>query len=208
MADMEVYMEGLDGAIDVDLDGIRGPRGYTGVGIESVVLNPDFTLTITLTDDSVYTTAPIRGEKGETGNDGKGIINAYVDGAYKLHLRYTDGSEFVSAQSIRGPRGLGMRTVSMNENDGLHIVFDDESTFDTPSLRGIQGFKGDTGNGIASAVLNEDFTLTLTWTDGESYTTPSIKGEKGDTYTLTAEDKAEIYDLVLSDYPSVEEVEF
>ena len=66
MTDMEVYMEGLDGAIDVDLDGIRGPRGYTGVGIASVVLNPDFTLTITLTDDSVYTTAPIRGEKGET----------------------------------------------------------------------------------------------------------------------------------------------
>ena len=128
MTDMEVYMEGLDGAIDVDLDGIRGPRGYTGVGIESVVLNPDFTLTITLTDDSVYTTAPIRGEKGETGNEGKGIINAYVDGAYKLHLRYTDGSEFVSAQSIRGPRGLGMRTVSMNENDGLHIVFDDAGT--------------------------------------------------------------------------------
>ena len=79
----------------------------------------------------------------------------------------------------------------------------------TGSIQGEKGDKGDTGNGVAGAALNPDYTLTLTWTDGNTFTTPiPIRGEKGDAYILTAEDKAEIYDLVLSDYPAVEEVGF
>ena len=41
-----------------------------GVGISSITLNDDYTLTITLTDDTSYTTKSIRGEKGEKGDKG------------------------------------------------------------------------------------------------------------------------------------------
>ena len=41
-----------------------------GNGIASAVLNPDYTLTLTFTDGTSYTTPPIRGEKGEQGIQG------------------------------------------------------------------------------------------------------------------------------------------
>ena len=47
--------------------GDKGETGDDGVGISSVALNSDYTLTITLTDGRTYTTTSIRGEQGETG---------------------------------------------------------------------------------------------------------------------------------------------
>lgn len=47
--------------------GEDGQDGTDGVGIASVALNSDYTLTITLTDGTTYTTTSIRGEQGETG---------------------------------------------------------------------------------------------------------------------------------------------
>ena len=43
-------------------------KGDTGNGISSVVLNNDYTLTLTFTDGTTYTTPSIRGEKGEQGD--------------------------------------------------------------------------------------------------------------------------------------------
>lgn len=85
------------------------------------------------------------------------------------------------------------------------------------SLKGEKGDIGDTGVSITNIVINEDHTLTIELNDGTNYKTLPVKGEKGeigdtgpkgDAYILTAEDKAEIYDLLLNDYPSVEEVSF
>lgn len=45
-------------------------KGDTGNGIESTVLNSDYTLTINYTDGTDYTTPSIRGEKGSTGSTG------------------------------------------------------------------------------------------------------------------------------------------
>jgi hypothetical protein len=50
--------------------GIQGNKGDTGNGIASVVLNADYTLTVTFTDGTSYTTPSIRGEKGEKGDKG------------------------------------------------------------------------------------------------------------------------------------------
>lgn len=203
--DFDIDVENVTEEVDVDVDGVRGARGYSAY---EVAVQNGFVGTKTEWLASLKGETGEKGDTGETGSEGRGIKTAYVAGDYTLHLRFTDDKEFVS-QSIRGARGNSIWKVEFDEaTDGLHITMEDGTEYYTPSLRGIQGFKGDTGNGIASAVLNADNTLTLTWTDGNFYTTPSIKGEKGDTYTLTAEDKAEIYDKVLSDYPSVEEVSF
>lgn len=50
--------------------GATGPTGATGNGISSAVLNADYTLTLTFTDGTSYTTSSIRGEKGEKGDKG------------------------------------------------------------------------------------------------------------------------------------------
>lgn len=49
----------------------QGIQGETGNGIASVVLNSDYTLTISMTDGTSYKTASIRGEKGEKGDTGE-----------------------------------------------------------------------------------------------------------------------------------------
>ena len=46
-----------------------GLEGKDGVGISSVTLNEDYTLTITLDNDESFTTSSIRGEKGEKGDN-------------------------------------------------------------------------------------------------------------------------------------------
>lgn len=53
-----------------DLSGKQGIKGDTGNGIASTALNNDYTLTITYTDGTTYTTPSIRGAKGETGDTG------------------------------------------------------------------------------------------------------------------------------------------
>lgn len=45
--------------------------GDTGNGIAGIVFNNDYTLTITMTDGTAYTTQPIRGERGEQGIQGE-----------------------------------------------------------------------------------------------------------------------------------------
>jgi len=133
--------------------GDQGLKGDTGVGIESVTMNADYTLTVKLTDGSSVTTDSIRGEKGETGATGP-----------------------------KGDTGVGVESVTMNQDYTLTIVLTDGSTLNTPSLRGaqgIQGVKGDTGTGIESVTANADYTLTVELTDGTSVTTQSLRGETG-----------------------------
>ena len=53
------------------IQGSDGKDGEDGVGIASVSLNADYTLTILMTDNTSYTTPSIRGEKGEDGKQGQ-----------------------------------------------------------------------------------------------------------------------------------------
>ena len=52
-------------------DSVKGDPGATGNGIKSAVLNADYTLTLTFTDGTSYTTPSLRGAAGQNGTDGK-----------------------------------------------------------------------------------------------------------------------------------------
>jgi len=51
----------------VGVPSIKGDKGDRGNGIQSAILNDDYTLTLTFTDGTTYKTPSIRGEKGEKG---------------------------------------------------------------------------------------------------------------------------------------------
>lgn len=192
----------------------NGEKGDTGTGIENVVLNPDYTLTITMTDGTSYTTASIRGENGV------GISNITMNDDYTLTITMEDGTSYVT-EPVRGEKGddgISPTAEIEQTEDGAVITITDKTGTTTAEIK--NGEKGDDGvspeakveatedgakititdkdgttvtvvnngedgNGIKSAVLNPDYTLTLTFTDGTSYTTPSIRGEKGEGSDIT-----------------------
>lgn len=87
--------------------GDTGDTGATGNGIASTALNPDYTLTITFTDGTSYTTPSIRGAKGDTGDTGatgNGIQSTVLNADYTLTITFTDGTSYTTP-SIRGEQG-------------------------------------------------------------------------------------------------------
>ena len=60
---------------------LKGVQGDIGVGISSVVLNADYTLTINLTNGASYTTTSIRGEVGATPNLTIGTVTTLPEGS-------------------------------------------------------------------------------------------------------------------------------
>ena len=129
---------------NVDARGIKGDKGdtgETGVGIESTVLNSDYTLTITFTDGTSYITPSIRGEKGLKGDVGNGIASTVLNDDYTLTINFTDGTQYTTP-SIRGKQGekgdqgeVGESGVYIGteepENEDIKVWIDiDEEGFD------------------------------------------------------------------------------
>ena len=97
-----VSITDVGGTQTVDI--MDGEKGDTGNGIESAVLNQDYTLTLNFTDGTHYTTPSIRGAKGETGDTGNGIASVTLNQDYTLTITYTNGQSTTTA-SIRGEKG-------------------------------------------------------------------------------------------------------
>lgn len=86
-----------------------GTPGPAGTGIDDIVLNSDYTLTIRYGNTS-YTTKPIRGatgaqgERGATGAPGVGIEQAVFNDDYTLTILFNDGC-FFTTPPLRGATG-------------------------------------------------------------------------------------------------------
>lgn len=132
----------------IDLaSGQQGPPGPAGNGISSVVMNPDYTLTINFTNGSSYTTPSIRGAQGEQGATGP----AGADGE--------DGVGIVSIDLISGTHAPGT-------TDTYRITLSDGSYYDFGVYNGADG-QGSPGSqmpkhlgvgavGTAAAYARED----------------------------------------------------
>ncbi|KAF5071264.1 Chaperone of endosialidase [anaerobic digester metagenome] len=108
---------------------------------------------------------------------------AYTDmGATKLlavpYALYT-------LNGIPGPQGIGIESITSDEQGVLTFILTDGSSYSTSSLTGPTGPQGSIGpngvegRGITSINHNIDGTLTLVLTDGSSYTTGIITGAIG-----------------------------
>ena len=126
------------------IQGKQGEKGETGNGIASTVLNEDYTLTITFTDGTSYTTpTPIRGEIGLTGPEGpRGLTGE------------TGATGAKGQQGDKGDTGNGIANTVLNDDYTLTITFTDGTKYKTPSIRGAtgaqgqKGEKGETGSGF------------------------------------------------------------
>lgn len=126
------------------IQGKQGEKGETGNGIASTVLNEDYTLTITFTDGTSYTTpTPIRGEIGLTGPEGpRGLTGE------------TGATGAQGQKGEKGDTGNGIANTVLNDDYTLIITFTDGTEYKTPSIRGAtgaqgqKGEKGETGSGF------------------------------------------------------------
>ena len=187
---------------DSDLDfawnalpkGDKGDQGDPGVGIASIVQNNDSSITITMDDGSTFTSAPLKGDKGDQGiqgiqgETGNGIAAVVENQNTSLTFYMTDETTFTTSplkgdkgdKGNKGDTGNGISSIVMNSDYTLTINYDNGTYYTTAPIRGATGATGATGNGIDHIYLNPNYTLSIFYTDGTSMTTDPIRGEKGE----------------------------
>lgn len=184
------------GAVTLTFGVPAGESGGQAVSPRATVVKVGGTATITITDFEGTTTASVSdGERGPAGPQGE-TGSAGSDGV----------SPTVQVSAITG----GHR-VTVTDATGAHTfdVMDGEQ-----GAPGAPGATGATGNGIASVVKTGTSglvdTYTITYTNGTSTTytvTNGAQGQQGpqgvpgSDYVLTAQDKADIADIVLGELP-------
>lgn len=137
--------------------------GEDGLGIKNVFLNNDYTLTITFTDDTVFTTESIRGQKGQKGDTGVtpnltiGTIETLPAGEYaSVNIKGTAENPVLDFKIPRGYKGDKGDTGAMpnitigtvnNLEPGSAPYVTQTGTAENPVLTFglVKGEKGDTG---------------------------------------------------------------
>ena len=126
---------------------LKGMQGDTGVGISSVVLNADYTLTITLTNGTSYTTSSIRGDVGATPNLTIGTVSTLPEGSQATATITGTDEEPVLNLGIpvgdTGDPGISP-TITVTEITGGHEVevVDAEGTQTFNVMDGLDGQSG------------------------------------------------------------------
>ena len=137
--------------------------GEDGLGIKNVFLNNDYILTITFTDDTVFTTESIRGQKGQKGDTGAtpnltiGTIETLpAEGYASVNIKGTAENPVLDFKIPRGYKGDKGNTGAMpnitigtvnNLEPGSAPYVTQTGTAENPVLTFglVKGEKGDTG---------------------------------------------------------------
>ena len=109
--------------------GVQGNTGDKGdsVTVTDIQSNPDYSITLTFSDGTVFTSDPVRGAKGEQGDTG--------------------------LQGVTGPQGnngvdgdnLTVTSVTNNNDNTITIVFSDGTSHNTGVIKGDRGDQGEDG---------------------------------------------------------------
>lgn len=159
----------------------KGDKGDTGNGIASTTLNADYTLTITYTDGTSWTSTSIRGETGATGATGpqgpqglKGDTGSQGPQGPKGDTGATGPTGPTGPQGPKGETGntgaaagFGTPTASVDSNTGTPSVTISASGPDTAKVfdfefHNLKGEKGDSGSisNLADATVDTIDTVT------------------------------------------------
>lgn len=147
-------------------------------GIASIVQNSDYTLTITLADETTVTTSPVRGAtgaKGDKGTDGRAITSVTKTGTSGLVDTYKIAFSDNTSTNFTVTNGSSIKSIAKTGTSGLTDTYTVTLTDGTTST-----FTVKNGNGIASITLQSGThaagttdTYKITFDNGE-YTTFSV----------------------------------
>lgn len=155
----------LRSGADVAYTGPKGDKGDPGNGISSIVLNDDYTLTITMTDGTVYHTESIQGPSGPSGRDGS-------DGA--------DGQDGFSP-TVQIVDGSHSHTITITDVSGIHTATILDGSDGSQGPQGPTGPSGSDGYSPSASVSKSGKVATITITDKSGTTTAQISdGDSGD----------------------------
>ncbi len=184
--------------------GERGPRGY---GIESAVLNEDFTLTLKFEDGSSYTTSSLRGEQGSKGEPGeRGPVGPagpgggdMVESTYDPQGKSTDIFRYADDAAANAVKDVQAGNVRFADGQTFQEKLEagdlkgDRGEAGPAGPAGPQGAEGEDGKDGDPGPAGKDGatwkpsvdgdTGLLSWTQDSSGDAPesvSIKGPKGD----------------------------
>lgn len=185
------HLVGIDTLANEDINGLinslNEAKDFTGITVVTGE-TPSWDAT------NKILTVPV--EKGDAGENGRGITNIELTsttGLTKTYtINYTDGtsSTFTVVNGANGTNGAaGKSTYQLwldagNEgtlNDFLAAMRGPVGPIGPVGV-GVQGEKGDAGKDltIEQIVYNNDGTFTWHFSDETTYTTPNLKGPKGD----------------------------
>lgn len=174
--------------------GEQGEQGEDGIGITSVEMNNDYTLTIGYGDGDSYTTPSIRGEQGEQGQQGEdGQSGVYigdeppVDDDINVWINPDGEVEFV-----------GITDIEMNQDYTMTINYTDGTSYTSPVLKGADGEDGTDGVSPTVSITEGTGTHTISITDADGTTSTVVQdgfsptasvSKSGDTATISITDK-------------------
>lgn len=151
---------------------LAGLKGDTGVGIASVVLNNDYTLTFTYTDGTTYTSGSVQGPKGdafEYSDFTPEQLEALTGPQGPTGPEGPEGPAGADGpQGNAGPSGIGIASVTQGEQDNTVRITLSNGNYYEVELDTIQGPQGEKGD-------------TFTYSDLTPAQIASLKGAKGDT---------------------------
>lgn len=176
----------LRSGADVAYTGPKGDKGDTGNGISSIVLEDDYTLTITMTDGTVYHTESIQGpagpsgpsgQDGQDGRDGFSPTVQIVDGSHSHAITITDVSGIHTATILDGIDG-SQGPQGPSGSDGKDGKDGKDGQDGAP---GRDGQDGQDGYSPSASVSKSGKVATITITDKSGTTTAQISdGDSGD----------------------------
>lgn len=139
---------------------VTGEKGDVGEDLRITSITPitGGRLEMLFSDGTLYTTPPLKGDKGATGDKG-------------------DKGDSV-----------GITSIVYQGSGAFLWTFTDNTTYLTPDLRGGQGDKGDKGDKgdqgapleLTNVIPQGDGVMLWQFSDGSTFTSPSLTGPKGD----------------------------
>lgn len=147
--------EGLDTEVnELELDLSTGVRGADGVGIDNIKFNADYTMTITLTDGTTYTSPVLRGETGPQGPQGPAGENSTF-----IYTIDASGIFQTGTKNIQGSEAYNAILAAYNAGKSVFLKLDGEEFKQILPLNTILQYTGGT-------IDNFEFTMSVSTPSG------------------------------------------